>query len=127
MRSSVRGATSIAGFHKDLRSYVYRQTQQIDFSRYGVALPDGLNPIGFYTQPANGSGGRLSGAEFTVSVPFGDFVPVYRGRRLVDHPPLDPAQVTTFGLIIARQEGEFLLDLERIDAYGCGALQEHPR
>lgn len=77
--SGNKGYIAVAAFHKDLRSYVYRQTQQIDFSRYGVALPDGLNPIGIYTQPANGSGGRLSGAEFTVSVPFGDFVPVLDG------------------------------------------------
>ena len=68
-----------------------------------------------------------SGEWVEVDLAFSQFAPVYRGRRLVDHPPLDPAQVTTFGLIIARQEGEFLLDLERIDAYGCGALQEHPR
>jgi iron complex outermembrane receptor protein len=74
-----KGYVSLAAFHKDLRTYVYRQTQAVDFSRYGVALPPGLNPVGLYTQPANGTGGRLSGTELTVSVPFGIFVKALDG------------------------------------------------
>lgn len=74
-----KGYVSLAGFHKDLTTYVYRQTQRVDFSRYGVALPPGVSPVGVYTQPANGSGGRISGAEFSLSVPFGNFVPVLDG------------------------------------------------
>jgi iron complex outermembrane receptor protein len=74
-----KGYVAVAAFHKDLRTYVYRQTQAIDFSRYGVALPPGINPIGLYTQPANGTGGRLSGTEVTVSVPFGHFVKALDG------------------------------------------------
>jgi len=70
---------SVAGFYKDLRTYVYQQAQAVDFSRYGVALPAGMNPIGLYTQPANGTGGSIRGMEFTVSVPFGLFLPVLNG------------------------------------------------
>jgi monofunctional biosynthetic peptidoglycan transglycosylase len=51
---------------------------------------------------------------------FRDFEPVYRGRRVPDHPPLDPSRVTTFGLIIARQEGPFRLDIAGIRGFRIG-------
>ena len=50
--------------------------------------------------------------------PFRDFRPVFRGRPAVGHPPLDPANIKTFGLIIAhRQAGPFRLEIESIAAY----------
>ena len=42
------------------------------------------------------------------------FEPVYRGRRVAGHPALDPARITTLGLIISRQEGPFRLELRSI-------------
>jgi NADH dehydrogenase [ubiquinone] 1 alpha subcomplex assembly factor 1 len=64
-----------------------------------------------------------------VKVAFTDFVPVYRGRRVAGHPPLDAAQVTTLGLIISRQEGPFRLDIASIEGYrlrGAGLSNESP-
>jgi len=52
-----------------------------------------------------------------ISVPFTDFLPVYRGRVVRDHPPLDPSRIATFGLIISRQEGPFRIDIESVRAY----------
>jgi NADH dehydrogenase [ubiquinone] 1 alpha subcomplex assembly factor 1 len=52
-----------------------------------------------------------------VNLAFTDFVPVWRGRPVADHPPLDPARVTTFGLIISRQEGPFRIDIANIRCY----------
>jgi monofunctional biosynthetic peptidoglycan transglycosylase len=52
-----------------------------------------------------------------ISVPFTDFIPVYRGRVVGDHPPLDPSRIATFGLIISRQEGPFRIDIESVKAY----------
>lgn len=50
-----------------------------------------------------------------LAISFAAFEPVFRGRRLSDHPPLDPARVTTFGLMIAGgQEGPFRLSIEWI-------------
>ena len=49
-----------------------------------------------------------------VALPFRDFVPVFRGRRVPDHEPLDPARITTLGLMISRQEGPFRLDVAAI-------------
>jgi iron complex outermembrane receptor protein len=74
-----RAYIAVAGFYKDLRTYVYQQTLDVDFSRYGVALPPGVSAIGKYIQPANGTGGSISGAELTVSVPFGMFASVLNG------------------------------------------------
>ena len=51
-----------------------------------------------------------------IALPFDDFVPVYRGRVVRDHPPLDPSRIATFGLLISRQEGPFRIDIETIRA-----------
>jgi len=74
-----RAYIAVAAFYKDLRTYVYQQSQALDFSRYGVTLPAGVSPVGLYTQPANGTGGSISGTELTVSVPFGMFASVLTG------------------------------------------------
>jgi monofunctional biosynthetic peptidoglycan transglycosylase len=53
-----------------------------------------------------------------ITVPFSDFEPVFRGRRLPDHPPLDPGGVMTFGLMIAdNQAGSFRLEIGWIAGY----------
>jgi iron complex outermembrane receptor protein len=95
-----KGYVSVAAFHKDLRTYVYRQTQAVDFSRYGVALPPGVSPVGLYTQPANGTGGRLSGTELAVSVPFGIFVKALDGFGVqINHSTTDSSvTIPTSGL-----------------------------
>ena len=64
-----------------------------------------------------------------VKLRFADFEPVYRGRTVAGHPPLDPARVTTLGLIISRQEGPFRLDIASIGGYrlrGAGLSNESP-
>ena len=46
------------------------------------------------------------------------FRPVFRGRVVKGYPPLDPAAITSFGLIISdRQEGPFRLEIDWIKAY----------
>jgi monofunctional biosynthetic peptidoglycan transglycosylase len=53
-----------------------------------------------------------------VRVPFSDFEPVFRGRKLRSEPPLDPGQVKTVGLLIAdKQAGPFRLEIEWIAGY----------
>jgi len=69
-----KGYISVAGFYKDMVSYIYKQSTAVDFSKYGVTLPGNVSPIGMFTSPANGSGGKLQGAELSVSVPFGMFL-----------------------------------------------------
>lgn len=53
----------------------------------------------------------------TVVLPVSAFVPNFRGRRVVNAPPLDPAAVRQFGLMIAdKQDGRFALGIRRISA-----------
>lgn len=50
-----------------------------------------------------------------VVIPFEDFEPVFRGRRVASAPALEPANVRTMGLIIAgKQAGPFRLDIQWI-------------
>jgi len=82
-----------------------------DGKRYGFRLKtdasfDGVSYQVEITPPA--------GKWVEIDIPFGDFVPVYRGRAVRDHPPLDPSRIATFGLLISRQEGPFKIDIETI-------------
>lgn len=84
-----------------------------DGKRYGFRLKtdasfDGVSYQVFIEPPA--------GEWIELELPFDDFVPVYRGRIVSNHPQLDPARIMTFGLIISRQEGPFRLDVESIAA-----------
>ncbi|HLJ36835.1 MAG TPA: TonB-dependent receptor [Steroidobacteraceae bacterium] len=66
---------SAALFYKDLKTYIYDQTVLTDLSSLVAQLPPpgaGQHPYvntGYLTVPLNGQGGRLDGAEFTVSAP----------------------------------------------------------
>jgi len=47
-----------------------------------------------------------------IFLPFSDFQPVFRGRKVRGHPPLDPSQIRAFGLLIADgQQGPFRLEV----------------
>ena len=66
-----RGYVSLAGFYKDLKSYIYDQQTLTDFTGYPYTGPTA--PIltqGFLSTPQNGEGGVIQGVEFAVSVPF---------------------------------------------------------
>lgn len=66
-----RGYVSLAGFYKDLESYIYDQQQLTDFTGYPIT--GGPEPVlrqGFISTPQNGEGGVIQGVEFAVSVPF---------------------------------------------------------
>ena len=68
-----------------------------------------------------------SGEWTDIVILFSDFEPVWRGRLVADHPPLDPSRITTMGIIVSRQEGRFQLDIANIRGYrvseGAGASE----
>ena len=67
-----KGYVSAAYFYKDLRSYIYTQTRQRDFSEQIGQLPPGelvTTTVGNYTAPYNNTGGMLQGLELTGSLP----------------------------------------------------------
>jgi TonB-dependent receptor len=67
---------SAAAFYKDLKTYIYNQTEQFhDFSDLLADLPpdyfqDGVTPVpnGKFTRPLNGKGGNLKGVEVATSL-----------------------------------------------------------
>ena len=68
---------SVAAFYKDLKTYIYNQTNgNYDFSDYLATLPPGYfapgvtpQTTGSFSQPVNGKGGDLKGVELAVSLP----------------------------------------------------------
>jgi len=73
-----KGYVSVAGFYKDLDTYIYTQVDpNHDFSELLAATPPGYfapgvvpQSTGSFSLPVNGSGGYLYGFEFAASVPF---------------------------------------------------------
>jgi iron complex outermembrane recepter protein len=90
----IKGYLAAQLFWKDLRSYIYNQTVNFDFSAFpipsqGTFDPDGAGPlppqpiqtqpIGDLTVPINGTGGKLYGIELAGTIPFGELVGVLDG------------------------------------------------
>jgi iron complex outermembrane receptor protein len=68
-----KGYVSIAGFYKDLKSYILKRDVATDFSSYitsASGIPGGVSTVGLLTKPVNGSGGTIKGVEVSVNVPF---------------------------------------------------------
>jgi len=67
-----KGYVSFAWFSKELKTYIYNETVQFDFSQLPLS-PDMLaaypDTLGEYTQPQNGEGGKIHGRELALSVP----------------------------------------------------------
>ncbi|MCB1600063.1 MAG: TonB-dependent receptor [Xanthomonadales bacterium] len=77
-----KGYVSAAGFHKDLKNYIYDQGVDFDFSVFDLSGFTGQIPtstIGRFTRPVNGEGGSINGWELALSLPFGEFVPMLDG------------------------------------------------
>ena len=66
---ATKGYVALAGFYKDLKTYIFDQTIDYDFSKF-TAGTIAKTSIGKFTQPYNGQGGSLKGVEASVSVPF---------------------------------------------------------
>src|SRR5690606_7807691 len=60
-----KGYFSAAYFFKDLKTYIYSQTVQYDFSQLPISAETlasySSSTIGEYTQPVNGEGGKIRG------------------------------------------------------------------
>jgi TonB-dependent receptor len=68
-----RSYVSLAAFRKNLLNYVYNQLGTQDNSGFPVVLPEGVTPdqvqkFGPVMKPMNGSGGKIEGLEFAVSL-----------------------------------------------------------
>jgi iron complex outermembrane receptor protein len=66
-----KGYVSVAGFYKDLKSYIFDFTNKsYDFTGFpnlSGRIP--ISNIGEFSQPVNGKGGTVSGVELAASIP----------------------------------------------------------
>ena len=76
---------SAAAFYKQLKSYVFDYTDATyNFSTFtNLSGRTPLSNIGKFTQPRNGSGGRISGVELAASLPLSQLTPMLDGFGLV--------------------------------------------
>ncbi len=74
----------VAGFYKNLLSYIYQDTIAKDFTGYpnNTAITP-ISNIGSYSTPVNGSGGTIYGSEFTLSLPLSLVSPMLDGFGVV--------------------------------------------
>jgi iron complex outermembrane receptor protein len=77
-----KGYVSIAGFYKDLKSYIF-EVKNTGFDFTGLPNLSGRPPtqgnIGDFTAPFNGKGGTVKGIELAASVPLSLLTPVLDG------------------------------------------------
>lgn len=76
-----KGYVSLAGFYKDINTYILTLPQAFDFEPVlapGAAIP-GAGTVGILTRPTNGKGGSIQGIELTVNIPFSLLTPVLDG------------------------------------------------
>jgi iron complex outermembrane receptor protein len=68
---SRQGYIALAGFYKDLKSYIVQEAQPFNFTGFPLpsGVPEPLTRQGFVTQWVNGNGGNLYGAEFSGVLP----------------------------------------------------------
>ncbi len=94
-----KGYVSIAGFYKDLKTYIYKQKVPRSFA--GITVPTGkpapASDIGLFEQPANGSGGSISGAEFSLSVPLEMVSKSLDGFGVIYTASLTESKISPFG------------------------------
>jgi len=67
-----KGYVSVAGFYKQLSTYILNVGQPFDFKAYvtpSTSLPPSGSTVGVFTQPVNGSGGSIRGMELALNVP----------------------------------------------------------
>ncbi|MBU6165698.1 MAG: TonB-dependent receptor [Alphaproteobacteria bacterium] len=76
-----KGYVALAGFYKDLKSYIYEVAQPFNFTGFPIpaGVPEPLTRQGFVTQWVNGNGGQLYGAELSGQLPFSTFVSALDG------------------------------------------------
>ena len=79
---------AVAGFYKDLKTYIYTQSRDFNFAPFivGYVPPPGSPPaqqVGTLTAPFNGNGGTLKGLELSVSLPLNMLTPVLNGFGVV--------------------------------------------
>ncbi|UUY01439.1 TonB-dependent receptor [Sphingomonas sp. J315] len=74
------GYVALQLFHKTLHNYIYTGERPFDYSSYPIIQPTPpVSTMGRISQPFNGEGGEIYGAEFAGTVPFETFTSALSG------------------------------------------------
>lgn len=74
------GYVALQLFHKTLHNYIYTAERPFDYSSYPIIQPTPpVSTMGRISQPFNGEGGEIYGAEFAGTVPFETFTSALSG------------------------------------------------
>jgi len=94
-----KGYVSVAGFYKDLKSYIFDLTNpQFDFTGFpNLSGRTPISNIGEFKAPVNGKGGSISGVELAVSVPLNMLTPVLDGFGVVASYSDTSSKIKPFG------------------------------
>jgi TonB-dependent receptor len=68
----------VAGFHRDLETFIYSETIQKDFANIAMGTT-GYYPLITYSAPKNGKGGKIQGVELTANAPLDLLSPALSG------------------------------------------------
>ncbi|MFN9195682.1 MAG: TonB-dependent receptor [Pseudomonadota bacterium] len=93
-----KGYVSVAGFYKDLKSYIFEVTGPFDFT--GFPNLSGRTPvsnIGKFTLPLNGTGGSIQGVEVAVNVPLNLLTPMLNGFGVIASHSSTDSKIKPFG------------------------------
>jgi TonB-dependent receptor len=113
-----KGYVAAAFFYKDLRTYIFEQTRDRDFSSFIDELEPGSNipasPIGDFRAPYNGKGGSMQGLELTASIPFELFSESLRGFGITANASFNDSSIS----IIADSDSQGSVGSAEIDLPG---------
>jgi iron complex outermembrane recepter protein len=94
-----KGYVSVAGFYKDLKSYIFDLTNpQFDFTGFpNLSGREPISNIGEFKAPVNGKGGNISGIELAASVPLNMLTPMLDGFGIVASYSDTSSKIKPFG------------------------------
>ena len=94
-----KGYVSVAGFYKDLKSYIFEVTNpQFDFTGFpNLSGRTPISNIGKFTQPLNGKGGSIQGVEAAVNVPLNLITPMLNGFGVIASYSNTDSKIKPFG------------------------------
>lgn len=96
-----KGYFSVAGFYKQLDTYIYRAPRTFDFKPFVSANtplplsgPYKGSTVGLLTTPQNGNGGNIHGFEVALNIPFSLITPVLDGFGVMVNHSDTSSQIT---------------------------------
>jgi TonB-dependent receptor len=119
-----------AFYYKQLKSYIYTQSQTVDFSKENAGVtvaPFPLTPYGQYSAPFNGQGGKMQGIELTASLPLENITPILRGFGVVASANYNDSSITIYDPNSATSVGNGPITLPGLskNVYNLTAYYEH--